>query len=155
VCFLQELRGLSDLPSFRSSSRRVIKSRTDAVRRRRPVSRGRGSRGASGRLEEPESLRSGAAQTDGVIHCAFDHSAFGSDSRSSLRSVKRTGAPLKLSETRSRDRTATGDHLRTGMGNAAPGQPATEDHFDPDHPNPRRQSEVAGAAVSERGMNVR
>ena len=42
----------------------------------------------------------------------------------------------------------------TGMGNAVPGQPATEDHFDPDHPNPRRLSEVAAAAVSERGVNV-
>jgi hypothetical protein len=40
------------------------------------------------------------------------------------------------------------------MGNAVPGQPATEDHFDPNHPNPRRLSEVAGAAVAERGVNV-
>jgi hypothetical protein len=40
------------------------------------------------------------------------------------------------------------------MGNAVPGELATEDHFDPDHPNPRRLSEVAGAAVSERGVNV-
>ncbi|HLX42251.1 MAG TPA: hypothetical protein VKR43_02405, partial [Bryobacteraceae bacterium] len=42
----------------------------------------------------------------------------------------------------------------TGMGNAVPGQPATEDHFDSNHPNPRRLSEVAGATVSERGLNV-
>ena len=42
----------------------------------------------------------------------------------------------------------------TGMGNAVPGQPATEDHFDPNHPNPRRLSEIASAAVLERGVNV-
>jgi nucleoside-diphosphate-sugar epimerase len=42
----------------------------------------------------------------------------------------------------------------TGMGNAVPGQPATEDHFDPNHPNPRKASEVAGASVAERGVNV-
>jgi nucleoside-diphosphate-sugar epimerase len=40
------------------------------------------------------------------------------------------------------------------MGNAAPGQPATEDHFDRNHPNPRKASEVAGATVAERGVNV-
>jgi nucleoside-diphosphate-sugar epimerase len=42
----------------------------------------------------------------------------------------------------------------TGMGNAAPGQPATEDHFDPNHPNPRKASEVAGASVAKRGVSV-
>jgi nucleoside-diphosphate-sugar epimerase len=40
------------------------------------------------------------------------------------------------------------------MGNAVPGQPATEDYFDPNHPNPRRGSEVAGASVATRGVNV-
>ena len=109
-----------------------------------------------GSLEDPESLRSGAAQSDGVILCAFDHSAFGASDFS------------KFTEVCEQDRRAIeslGDALRgsdrplvitsgTGMGNAAPGQPATEDHFDPDHPNPRRLSEVAAAAVSERGMNV-
>src|SRR5246500_3043795 len=108
-----------------------------------------------GRLEEPESLRSGAAQSDGVIHCAFDHSAFGSHFS-------------KFAEVCEKDRRAIeapGDALRgsdrplvitsgTGMGNAVPGQPATEDHFDPDHPNPRRVSEVAGSSVAERGGNV-
>jgi nucleoside-diphosphate-sugar epimerase len=108
-----------------------------------------------GSLEDPESLRSGAAQTDGVIHCAFDHSAFGSDFSKFLEVCEKDGRAIE----------ALGDALKgsdrpllitsgTGMGNAAPGQPATEDHFDPDHPNPRRLSEVAGAAVSERGVNV-
>jgi nucleoside-diphosphate-sugar epimerase len=108
-----------------------------------------------GSLEDPESLRSGAAQSDGVIHCAFDHSAFGSDFS-------------KFAEVCDKDRRAIealGDALRgsdrplvitsgTGMGSAVPGQPATEDHFDPNHPNPRRLSEVAGATASERGVNV-
>jgi nucleoside-diphosphate-sugar epimerase len=108
-----------------------------------------------GNLEDPASLRSGAAQTDGVIHCAFDHSAFGSDFSKFLEVCEKDRRAIE----------ALGDALRgsdrplvitsgTGMGNAAPGQPATEDHFDPDHPNPRRLSEVAAAAVSERGMNV-
>ena len=108
-----------------------------------------------GSLEDPESLRSGAAQTDGVIHCAFDHSAFGSDFSKFLEVCEKDRRAIE----------ALGDALRgsdrplvitsgTGMGNAAPGQPATEDHFDPDHPNPRKLSEVAAAAVSERGMNV-
>src|ERR1700691_2496998 len=108
-----------------------------------------------GNLEDPESLRAGAAQSDGVIHCAFDHSAFGSDFS-------------KFAEVCDKDRRAIealGDALRgsdrplvitfgTGMGSAVPGQPATEDHFDPNHPNPRRLSEVAGATASERGVNV-
>jgi nucleoside-diphosphate-sugar epimerase len=40
------------------------------------------------------------------------------------------------------------------MGTTAPGQPAAEDHFDHTHPNPRKVSELAGAAVAERGVNV-
>jgi nucleoside-diphosphate-sugar epimerase len=109
-----------------------------------------------GNLEDPESLRRGAAQSDGVIHCAFDHSAFGASDFS------------KFAEVCEQDRRAIealGDALRgsdrplvitsaTGMGSAVPGQPATEDHFDPNHPNPRSLSEVAGAAVLERGVNV-
>jgi len=108
-----------------------------------------------GNLEDLESLRTGAAKSDGVIHCAFDHSAFGNDFS-------------KFPEVCDKDRRAIealGDALRgsdrpivitsgTGMGNAVPGQPATEDHFDPNHPNPRKVSEVAGASVAKHGVNV-
>jgi nucleoside-diphosphate-sugar epimerase len=108
-----------------------------------------------GNLEDPESLRSGAAQSDGVIHCAFDHSAFGNDFSKFVEVCEQDRRAIE----------ALGDALRgsdrplvitsgTGMGNAAPGQPATEDHFDPNHPNPRKASEVAGTSMAERGLNV-
>jgi nucleoside-diphosphate-sugar epimerase len=108
-----------------------------------------------GSLEDPESLRSGAAQSGGVIHCAFDHSAFGGDFSKFVEVCEKDRRAIE----------ALGDALRgsdrplvitsgTGMGNAAPGQPATEDHFDSNHPNPRKASEVAGASVAERGVNV-
>src|SRR6202142_4601974 len=109
-----------------------------------------------GSLEDPESLRNGAAQSDGVIHCAFDHSAFGGNDFSKFlevcekdrRAIEALGDALSGSD---RPRVITSG---TGMGNAVPGQPATEDHFDPNHPNPRKASEVAGASVAERGVNV-
>jgi nucleoside-diphosphate-sugar epimerase len=108
-----------------------------------------------GNLEDPESLRSGAAQSDGVIHCAFDHSAFGNDfskfvevCEKDRRAIEALGDALRASD---RPLVITSG---TGMGNAVPGQPATEDHFDPRHPNPRKASEVAGASVAQRGVNV-
>ena len=108
-----------------------------------------------GNLEDPESLRSGAAKSDGVIHCAFDHSAFGKDfskfvgvCEQDRRAIEALGDALRGSD---RPLVITSG---TGMGNAVPGQPATEDHFDPNHPNPRKASEVAGASVAERGVNV-
>jgi nucleoside-diphosphate-sugar epimerase len=109
-----------------------------------------------GSLEDPESLASGAGQSEGVIHCAFDHSAFGGNDFSKFfevceqdrRAIEALGNALSGSD---RPLVITSG---TGMGNAGPGQPATENHFDPNHPNPRALSEVAGAAVSERGGNV-
>jgi len=109
-----------------------------------------------GSLEDLDSLRSGAAQSDGVIHCAFDHSAFNGQDFSKFvevcekdeRAILALGDPLVGSE---RPLVITSG---TGMGNAAPGQPASEDHYDPNHPNPRKGSEIAGAAVAERGVNV-
>ena len=109
-----------------------------------------------GNLEDPESLRSGAVQSDGVIHCAFDHSAFGGNDFSKF---------LQVCEQDKRAIEALGDALRgsdrplvitsgNGMGNAVPGQPATEDHFDTNHSNPRKMSELAGASVAKHGVNV-
>ena len=90
-----------------------------------------------------------------MIHLAFDHSAFGQDfskfadvCEKDKRAIEALGAALIGSD---RPLLITSG---TGMGNAAPGQPATEDHFDANHPNPRKGSEVAGASVAERGVNV-
>jgi nucleoside-diphosphate-sugar epimerase len=103
-----------------------------------------------GDLEDLESLRGGAAQADGVIHCAFDHdfSNFVANCEKDRRAIEALGAALSGSDR----------HLiitsGTGMGNAVPGQPATEDIFNPNHPNPRKASELAGVAVSASGVNV-
>ena len=103
-----------------------------------------------GNLEDLESLRRGAEMSEGVIHTAFNHdfSNFVAICEQDRMAIEAMGDVL-----------AGSDRLLvitsgTGMGNAAPGQPATEDHFDRNHPNPRKASELAGAAVAERGVSV-
>ncbi len=103
-----------------------------------------------GDLEDLESLRSGAAKSEGVIHCAFNHdfSKFVANCEMDRRAIETLGAALVGSD---RPLIITSG---TGMGNAVRGQPATEEHFDPSHPNPRVASELAGASMSARGVNV-
>ena len=103
-----------------------------------------------GDLGDLESLRSGAAKSDGVIHTAFNHdfSKFVENCEQDRKVIEALGDVLAGSD---RPLLITSG---TGMGNAAPGQPATEDHFDQNHPNPRAASEKAGAAVLQRGVNV-
>jgi nucleoside-diphosphate-sugar epimerase len=103
-----------------------------------------------GTLEDLDSLRSGAATSDGVIHCAFDHdfSNFVANCEKDRRVIEALGDALVGSD---RPLVITSG---TGMGTASPDQPATEDHFNPNHTNPRKASELAGLAVAERGVNV-
>jgi nucleoside-diphosphate-sugar epimerase len=103
-----------------------------------------------GDLEDLESLRTGAAGSDGVIHTAFDHnfSNFVANCEKDRRAIEALGSALIGSD---RPLIITSG---VGMGSAAPGQLATEDHFNPNHPNPRAASELAGASVSARGVNV-
>lgn len=103
-----------------------------------------------GELEDLESLRSGAAQSDGVIHTAFDHdfSRFAENCEKDRRAIEALGAALKGTD---RPLIITSG---TGMGNAALGQPATEDVFNTSHPNPRVASELAGASMLAAGVNV-
>jgi nucleoside-diphosphate-sugar epimerase len=104
-----------------------------------------------GDLEDLESLRSGAARSDAVIHCGFIHdfSRFKENCETDRRAIEAIGSVLTGS---ARPLIITSG---TGMGMAEPGQRATEDYFDSHHPNPRAASELAAAAASARGVDVR
>src|SRR5271170_5475088 len=103
-----------------------------------------------GDLEDLQSLRTGAAKSDGVIHTGFIHdfSRFKEVCETDRRAIEALGFSLAGSD---RPLIITSG---TGMGNAAPGQPATEDHFDRSHPIPRVASELAGASMSAAGVKV-
>ena len=103
-----------------------------------------------GNLEDLESLRRGAAMSDGVIHTAFNHdfSKFVANCEADRQVIEAIGSVLAGSD---RPLIITSG---TGMGTAAPGQAATEETFNPDHPNPRKASELAGVSVASRGVNV-
>jgi nucleoside-diphosphate-sugar epimerase len=103
-----------------------------------------------GQLEDPDSLRSGAAKADAVIHTAFDHdfSNFAANCEKDRQAIKALGSALVGSD---RPLLITSG---TGMGNAVPGQPATEDVFNAEHPNPRSASEIAGAEMLAAGVAV-
>lgn len=103
-----------------------------------------------GDLEDLDSLRRGAAMSDGVIHTAFNHdfSKFVANCEADRQVIEAIGSVLIGSD---RPLIITSG---TGMGAAAPGHAATEDNFNPDHPNPRKASELAGVSVAKRGVNV-
>ncbi|RWE72021.1 SDR family oxidoreductase [Mesorhizobium sp.] len=103
-----------------------------------------------GDLEDLDSLRDGAAKSDAVIHTAFDHdfSNFVANCEKDKRVIEALGGAL-----------AGSDRLLiitsgVGMGSAEHGQPAREDVFNTDHPNPRILSELTGAAMAEKGVKV-
>jgi nucleoside-diphosphate-sugar epimerase len=108
-----------------------------------------GAEAHRGALEDLDSLRSGAAQSEGVIHCAFDHdfSRFVANCEKDKRAIEALGGALIGSD---RPLVVTSG---VGMG-AEHGRPAIEDVFNPSHPNPRVASELAGAAMSAAGVNV-
>jgi nucleoside-diphosphate-sugar epimerase len=103
-----------------------------------------------GDLEDLESLRSGAAMSDGVIHTAFNHdfSKFLANCEQDRQVIEAIGDVLVGSD---RPLVITSG---TGMGNGVPGQPAIEDNFNSNYPNPRKASELAGVSVADRGVNV-
>jgi nucleoside-diphosphate-sugar epimerase len=99
-----------------------------------------------GSLEDLDSLKSGAAAADGVIHLAFIHdfSKFEENCEIDRRAIAALGSVLKGS-----DRTVV---VTGGTGLLAPGRLATED----DKPGPHfpRMSDAAAAALVAEGVNV-
>ncbi len=103
-----------------------------------------------GSLEDLDSLRRGVRKSDGVIHCAFnnDFAKFKESNEQEGRAIEALGDELVGS-----DRPLIITSV-AAMGSPSPGQPATEDYFDPSKPKPRNATEVAGAAAEKRGVNV-
>ncbi|MFD1952224.1 SDR family oxidoreductase [Sphingomonas arantia] len=104
-----------------------------------------------GNLEDLDSLRAGTAHADAVIHTAFDHTFenFVANCEKDRAVIAALGDALKGTD---RPLLITSG---IGMGDNGPGRPATEDRFDPHHPNPRIASELAGHALLDAGVDVR
>lgn len=104
-----------------------------------------------GDLDAPETLASGVAAADAVIHCAFDHNFenFFENTKKDERNIAAMGSAL--------EGTYKPILITSGVGIGTPlsGGPATEDVLNPSHPNPRIATELAGAALMARRIDVR
>ncbi|MFC3581846.1 SDR family oxidoreductase [Sphingomonas hylomeconis] len=104
-----------------------------------------------GDLEQPDTLASGAAAADAVIHCAFDHNfaTFFENTKKDERNIAAMGEALAG--------TQKPILITSGVGIGTPlnGGPAMEDVFNPLHANPRIATELAGAALMARRIDVR
>jgi nucleoside-diphosphate-sugar epimerase len=104
-----------------------------------------------GSLEDVQSLKSGAAQSDGIIHLAFNHdfSRFVANCEEDRRVIRALGAVLAGSD---RPLIVTSG---TPIANTVPGQPAKEDNATVGSDvHPRAASEEVAASVAGEGVNV-
>ncbi|MEI5685866.1 SDR family oxidoreductase [Sphingomonas kyungheensis] len=104
-----------------------------------------------GDLDQPETLAAGAAAAEAVIHCAFDHdfSNFVANTGKDERNILAMGEAL--AGTRKPLLITSG----VGIGTPRDGGSAREDVLNPHHANPRIATELAGAALLARRIDVR
>ncbi len=102
-----------------------------------------------GDVADPETLRTGAAAADGVVHTAFNHdfSKFKENCETDRRAIEALGSVLVGSD---RPLIVTSG---TGLVTPAPGRLASEDD-EPSNVIPRAASEEAAASVAARGVRV-
>jgi nucleoside-diphosphate-sugar epimerase len=105
-----------------------------------------GAEAHRGSLADLDSLRSGAARSDGVIHTAFNHdfSKFAENCAEDQRAIEAIGAVLQGS--------ARPLLVTSGVALLAPGRMATEE--DVSSSSFPRKSEAATAALLERGVRA-
>ena len=104
-----------------------------------------------GSIEDSDSLKEGAARSDGVIHLAFNHdfSRFKANCEDDRRIIKALAAALVGSD---RPLIVTSG---TPIANTVPGQPAKEDNATiGSDVHPRAASEETATAVAADGVNV-
>jgi nucleoside-diphosphate-sugar epimerase len=102
-----------------------------------------------GSLADLDNLRKGAAQSDAVIHTAFNHdfSKFAENCAEDRRAIEAIGTVLEGS-----DRPLL---VTSGVALLAPGRTATEEDMPPfNSPSYPRKSEAATAALVERGVRA-
>ena len=105
-----------------------------------------------GSIDDPDSLKDGAARSDGIIHLAFNHdfSQFAANCETDRRVITALGSVLAGSD---RPLIVTSG---TGMAGPTPGRLSTEE--DPPYSGPgsipRIASEEAAALTAERGVRV-
>lgn len=104
-----------------------------------------------GSIADPDSLKDGAARSDGVIHLAFNHdfSRFVQNCEDDRRLIRALGSVLACS---GRPLIVTSG---TGIANTVPGEPAKENNPTVGSAtHPRAASEEAAASVAADGVNV-
>ena len=104
-----------------------------------------------GSIDDPESLKDGAARSDGVIHFAFNHdfSKFAANCETDRRVIEALGSALAGS---GRPLIVTSG---TAIAKAAPGEPATEDAPTiTSNDVPRAASEEATADLAANGVKT-